>query len=121
MQHISRQGDHLNVAKFVRKAKLPVWNKFWNTLRANRETDLMDSHGIRLACTWIGNSVRVAMENYRIQKGSDFADEGFSTRMQKRMTQGREPESTADTESSEPSVMPAIPMVGEATNSRGGT
>jgi integrase len=33
--------------KFVKRAKCEVWVSFWNALRANRETDLMDAYGIR--------------------------------------------------------------------------
>jgi integrase len=71
-----RNGKALSTTakKIVRRAKLAVWGSFWNTLRANRETDLMDSHGIRKACAWIGNTPAVAMKNYRIQKGGDFDD-----------------------------------------------
>ncbi len=70
--------NHKNLSttakKYVKKSKLPVWGSFWNSLRANRETDLMDSHGIRKACAWIGNTPTVAMKNYRVQKGGDFDD-----------------------------------------------
>ena len=85
--------------KFVEKAKVPKWDKFWNTLRANRETDLMDSHGIRKACAWIGNSPQVALKNYRVQKGSDFDDTERAENKKcttKRTTHGRDSTSKAE-------------------------
>ncbi len=86
--------------KYVRKAKLPVWSRFFTTLRANRETDLMDSHGIRKACAWIGNTPGVAMKNYATQKGTDFDDHGSDQRQKKVTTKvtkhAREPARAAE-------------------------
>ncbi len=87
-------------------AKLTVWGSFWNALRANRETDLMDSHGIRKTCAWIGNTPAVAMKNYRVQKGGDFDDgdrfqrQGLS-RTSKRTTHGPERQRTEENGSKE--------------------
>lgn len=71
---------HTNVAttakKFVKAAGFVPWDKFWNALRASRETDLMDLVGLRRACQWIGNTPKVAMTNYALMKSSDYIDAG---------------------------------------------
>lgn len=56
--------------KFVAKAGFMPRPKFWNALRASRETDLMDIVGLRRACQWIGNSPKVAMSNYALMKST---------------------------------------------------
>jgi integrase len=63
-------------AKMVRAAGFESWPKFWNSLRASRETDLMDSHGLRLACAWIGNTPAVAIKHYALMRKSDYIDAG---------------------------------------------
>jgi integrase len=65
-------------AKFVAAAGFGSWPKFWNSLRASRETDLMDSHGLRLACSWIGNTAAVAMKHYALIRKTDYTDVGKS-------------------------------------------
>ena len=67
--------------KYVKKAGYEVWNSFFNTLRANRETELMDEYGIRKACAWIGNTPETAMKNYSIVRGSDFDDSDRAAEM----------------------------------------
>ena len=58
------------------------------------------------------------MENYRVQKGSDFDDAPRTTR---RTTHTPEQQSTADLQTQETSEKALFPNVGEALNSRGGT
>ncbi len=65
--------------RFVERAGLVSWDKFWNSLRASAETDLMDKLGIRRACQILGNTPRIAMANYALQKSSDFADLGVQS------------------------------------------
>lgn len=36
----------------------------------------MDTHGIRKACQWIGNSMAVAEKHYALMKKSDYLDAG---------------------------------------------
>lgn len=71
---------HTNAAttakKYVEAAGFAAWDKFWNSLRASRETDLMDAVGLRRACQWIGNSPKVAMANYALMKSTDYIDAG---------------------------------------------
>ena len=73
-------GKHSNsavtAAKIVEKAGFVVWPKFWNSLRASCETDLMDRYGLRKACAWIGNSPAIAMKHYALLRKADFSDVG---------------------------------------------
>lgn len=73
---------HTNLGKIagdiLTKAKLRVWPKFFNALRASTETDLMDVYGLRRACQWAGNSPGTAMKNYAMVRKTDFADAGNS-------------------------------------------
>ncbi len=62
--------------RIVEKAGVNPWPKFFNSLRASCETDLVDQYGIRRACQWIGNSVKVAEKNYLLVKGTDFIEAG---------------------------------------------
>jgi integrase len=71
---------HANLAttakKMVTAAGYASWSKFWNSMRASRETDLMDLYGLRKACAWIGNSPAVAMKHYALLRKSDYTDLG---------------------------------------------
>ena len=60
--------------KIVEDAEVPIWQNFFNSLRASAETDLMDEYGIRKACQWAGNSVTTAMKNYALVKKSDYEE-----------------------------------------------
>ena len=75
-----RLRSHTNTAttaaKYVTAAGFVVWPKFWNSLRASCETDLMDDFGLRKACQWIGNSPAIAMKHYALMKKTDYVDVG---------------------------------------------
>lgn len=64
--------------RYVKAAGILPWSDFWNTLRASRETDLMDSHGPNDACRWIGNTLAVAARHYQLMR-----KEAYSGRIQK--------------------------------------
>ena len=61
-------------AKMVNAAGFASWPKFWNSLRASCETDLMDRYGLRKACAWIGNTPAVAVKHYSLLKATDFTE-----------------------------------------------
>ena len=42
------------------------------SLRASRQTDLMDQYGLGKACAWIGNSPAVAMKHYALLRKLDY-------------------------------------------------
>ena len=72
-RHLSNPATTLK--RWGRKAGHELWKEFFNSLRASRETDLMDLVGLRRACLWIGNTTQVAERNYRLIKSTDFIDE----------------------------------------------
>jgi hypothetical protein len=78
-----RLAFHSNLSttamKIVVKAGLTPWPKFWNALRACCLTDMMDTHGLRRACQWSGNTPAVAMRIYALTKHEDFEDLGDAT------------------------------------------
>jgi hypothetical protein len=51
---------------------LQPWDRFWQNMRATRESELMDRFGLKDACKWIGNSPDVAMKHYAIVRRSEF-------------------------------------------------
>jgi len=55
---------------------LPAVAKFFNSLRASRETDLMDEVGLRRVWAWIGDSAHVAVKNDALLKSTDFMEAG---------------------------------------------
>ena len=62
--------------RIVKKAGIEPWGDFFNTLRASRETELMDLYGLRKACQWIGNTPGIAMRNYSLLRHTSYEDEG---------------------------------------------
>jgi integrase len=62
--------------RLVKKAGIEPWGDFFNTLRASRETELMDQYGLRKACQWIGNTPGIAMRNYSLLRHTAYEDEG---------------------------------------------
>ncbi len=64
--------------KYVEKAAVPNWDKFWNSFRASAACDLMDEFGLRKSCAWMGHSAAVALKNYNLTKATDFQDAGVA-------------------------------------------
>ncbi len=68
--------NHSNLAttakRYVKAAGFVPWSNFWNSLRASRETDLMDEVGPGRACEWIGNSLAVAAKHYQLMRKESF-------------------------------------------------
>jgi integrase len=60
--------------RLARGQGIPPWPRFWQNMRATRETELMDdpSNSIKDVCLWIGNSPSVAMEHYAMVRGESF-------------------------------------------------
>ncbi len=73
----SKLRNHTNLGttakRYVKAAGILPWSDFWNTLRASRETDLMDSHGPNDACRWIGNTLAVAAKHYQLMKKEAYS------------------------------------------------
>lgn len=58
--------------KIIAKAGVKPWGKPFQNLRSSRETELMQSHPIHVVTAWMGNTPKVAMENYLQVRDSDF-------------------------------------------------
>lgn len=46
--------------------------RFWQNMRATRESELMDDFSLKDVCKWIGNSPDVAMRHYALVRGVEF-------------------------------------------------
>lgn len=56
----------------IRDAGLTPWPRLWHSLRASRQTELIDAHPIHVVCQWMGNSPAVGMKHYLQVRESDF-------------------------------------------------
>ena len=62
-----REGDanlRTTFKKIIRRAGVQPWPKLWHNLRASRQTELSRIHPEHVVCAWLGNSQKVARENY---------------------------------------------------------
>ncbi|WP_146512134.1 hypothetical protein [Thalassoglobus neptunius] len=50
--------------KIVVKSGVKPWPKIFHNLRSSRQTELTEQFGIKAACSWLGNSIRVADTSY---------------------------------------------------------
>lgn len=58
--------------KIIKRAGLKPWPKLFQNLRSTRETELVESFPIHVACKWIGNSEAVARKHYLQMTDSHF-------------------------------------------------
>jgi integrase len=69
--HVDRSNLKTNAnwrttaAKIIQRAKVKVWPKIFQNMRASRETELVkQGFPLHVVCAWIGNSVKVAQKHY---------------------------------------------------------
>ncbi len=62
LSHHSNPG--VTMRKFILKAGVNPWPKTFHNMRSTRQTELTEQYGIKAACAWLGNSIRVADANY---------------------------------------------------------
>ncbi len=48
----------------VKRAKVELWPKLWQNLRASRTTELVDNFPIKNVCKWLGNTQEVVLKHY---------------------------------------------------------
>ncbi len=78
---LSRHSNLSTTArKYVKRAAVPEWEKFWNAFRASAACDLMDQFGLRKSCAWMGHSAGIALASYSLTKATDFIDAGSPRR-----------------------------------------
>ncbi len=48
----------------VKRAKVAIWPKLWQNLRASRESELLRMHDIKDVCNWLGNTPATVFKHY---------------------------------------------------------
>ena len=59
--------------KILKRAGVDPWTRLFQNLRASRETELARNHPIQAVTAWLGNTPKVALENYLQVRDEDFA------------------------------------------------
>ena len=58
--------------KILRKAGVDPWPRLMQNLRSSRETELANEYPIQTVTAWLGNTPKVALENYLQVREEDF-------------------------------------------------
>jgi integrase len=58
--------------KIIKAAGVAQWPKLFQNLRASRETELMSKFPAKDVCSWIGNSLAIAMKHYVMATDESF-------------------------------------------------
>lgn len=63
---ITTKTDNLRTRarKIIKRAGLTPWPKLFQNLRASRETELVETVPLHVACAWIGNTADIAAKHY---------------------------------------------------------
>jgi len=56
----------------IKNAGVKPWTRLWHSLRASRQTDLTREFPAHVVCDWLGNTEKVARENYLSTTDEDF-------------------------------------------------
>jgi hypothetical protein len=59
--------------KIINRAGLKPWPKLFQNLRSTRETELAEVYPLHVVCAWIGNTPKVAKDNYLQVTDDHFA------------------------------------------------
>ncbi|QDV23459.1 tyrosine-type recombinase/integrase [Aureliella helgolandensis] len=59
-------------ARLCERLDIVPWPRFWQNMRATRESELMDQFALKDVCAWIGNSPAVAIEHYAMVRKTEF-------------------------------------------------
>jgi hypothetical protein len=61
------------MGRILERARIKQWPKLFQTLRATRETELVQQgHPIHVVCAWLGNTPKVASKHYLQVTDEDF-------------------------------------------------
>ncbi len=60
----TNQSLRTQLNRIIKKAGLEPWAKPFQNLRATRETELMEEFPVHVVCSWIGHTLKVALEHY---------------------------------------------------------
>jgi hypothetical protein len=61
-----------NFTKILGRIGVKEWNRLFHSMQASCQTDLEKKHPTHVVCAWLGNSEKVAKENYLLVTESDF-------------------------------------------------
>ena len=103
--------------KLSRKTGVDPWQRFFQNLRACRETERFQEHTIHLVTAGLGNTPKVAMEHYLQVRDEDFAKAAQIPAQQLFATRKTAPH-RVPTENKEPLVSQAKPTKQGAVESR---
>ena len=67
--------------KILRKAGVDPWPRLMQNLRSSRETELAREYPLQTVTAWLGNTPRVALENYLQVRDEDFSNAAKTTRI----------------------------------------
>lgn len=69
-----RGGVNLNpqLRRIIRRAGLTPWPRTWHNCRASRQTELAADYPLHVACSWAGNSAKIAAAHYLTVRDADF-------------------------------------------------
>jgi integrase len=58
--------------KIVRRAGLAPWPRLFHSLRASRETELVQAHPLHVVTSWLGHTPKIAEKHYLMTTEADF-------------------------------------------------
>ena len=66
------QNLRTKLSRIIRRAGLKPWPKLFQNLRASKSTELVQRFPQHVAASWLGHSVKVALQHYWQVRESDF-------------------------------------------------
>ena len=67
----TKQNLRTHFKRIIRRAGLKLWPRLFQNLRASRETELAETYPLHVVCKWIGNTAKVAVDQY-LQVTEDY-------------------------------------------------
>ena len=58
--------------RIIARAGLKPWPRLFHSLRASRETELMEEYPIHVVAKWLGNTPKIALKHYLAPTDADF-------------------------------------------------
>lgn len=73
LREMSHAGITRRFETLLASCNVQPWPALWHSMRATRETELIELYGVATAAHWIGNSTAVAMRSYAMVPDSAWA------------------------------------------------
>ncbi|MFN5102615.1 MAG: site-specific integrase [Planctomycetota bacterium] len=61
------------MTRLLRRGGVSGWPRLFHSMRASRQTELQREFPVRMICSWLGNSPRIAQQSYLLGTEDDFA------------------------------------------------